>query len=189
MTLQKITQHWMTSCNIVVGCSQHYCVPTCSKAFPSRLTKKRMPSNSCNSFANCNDKISSGFSSPLPCPSVFDFRQNYWINLAHSAIPKEPSLKFMWSRPRRILSQALESTARAPIQRANAEDHLEPPQSWQRISSGKPEKSSYKIINSCRRQTEGWKKIKSSRAAYLAYWSNYWQCLDHLYLETKWIVQ
>ena len=78
-----------------MGCSQHYCVPACSTAFPSPLTKKPMPSNSCNSFANCNDKIFFRFSSPLPCLSVFDFKQNYWINLAHSAIPKEPSLKFM----------------------------------------------------------------------------------------------
>merc|ERR1712027_8632 len=54
------------SCNIVMGCSQHYCVPACSTAFPSRLTKKPIPSNSCNSFANCNDKISFGFSSSLP---------------------------------------------------------------------------------------------------------------------------
>merc|ERR1712078_539383 len=81
------------SCNIVVGSFQQNCVLICSKASPSRLTKKPMPSNSCNSFANCNDKIFFRFSSPLPCLSVFDFKQNYWINLAHSAIPKEPSLK------------------------------------------------------------------------------------------------
>merc|ERR1712109_116356 len=77
------------SCNIVVGCFQQQCVPTCSKAFPIRLTKKPMPSNSCNSFTNCNDKISFRFSSPLPCLSVFDLKRNSWINLAQSAIPKE----------------------------------------------------------------------------------------------------
>merc|ERR1711978_547366 len=128
------------SCNIVVGCSQQHCVQICSKAFPTRLTKKPMPSNSCNSFANCNDKISFGFLSPLL--SVFDFKvSNYWTNLAHSAI--------IMSKPQRILVtnscdighkeftvKHFKYSPRAPIQRANAS----------------PEKSSYKIINSFRRQ-------------------------------------
>merc|ERR1719288_5516 len=33
-------------------------------------------------------------SPPLPCLSVFDFKCNYWINLAHSAIPKELESQF-----------------------------------------------------------------------------------------------
>merc|ERR1719208_674318 len=75
------------SCNIVMGCSQHHCVPACSTAFPSRLTKKPMPSNSCNSFETAMIKFPSDFS--LSSLSVFDFKWNYWVNLAQSAIPEE----------------------------------------------------------------------------------------------------
>merc|ERR1719471_333857 len=92
----------------------------------------------------------------LPSLSVFDFKRNYWVNLAQSAIPKElESQIHVISATKNSQSSTLLAQSRAPIQRANAEDHLEPLHSCHHRSSGKPKKSSYKIINSCRRQTEG----------------------------------